>query len=312
MNNVQKTKAEKYAMEAVSIKGKKTTLGIETLLYPPSENDKPLTMHSNFSRMKFTLINKEGDSTYTVSANIPAREIYSLKTITDAVINSIVSFKMQPKIQQQRQGQTEQQSSSPAYIVPIANGIFKGKTPAEVLLNNQNDKTGLEQQLNWLQNNLAKYPNNKKQIDAILDAFKLFQENKLKKDAVSNKSLDVGSLSTIDIYRADIRIPHATKTDKNGNTDVYSMNIICDPNKNYPFTINIVNMLAPPIIGDNGLVTANLKQAVNKKVCSISLSDRDWINTVNALYNRITEFENAYFPSQWKKAYDLSYKFEDK
>lgn len=303
----QKSKAEKYAMEAVSIKTKKTTLGIETLLYPPGENDKPLVMHSNFSRMKFTLISKETDKTFNVWANVPAREIYSIKTVTDAIINSMTAIRLQPV----KKENNTSENLSPAYVVKIANGAFKGKTPAEILINNPNNKTGLEQQVNWLKTNLSKFPNNQKQIDAIMDAFKLLNENKLvKSQTVSENSTP--ELQIIDIYRADIRIPHSNKVDQNGNTDVYSMNITYDPNKNYPITINIANMMAPPIIGENGMVTANLKQAVNKKSCSIPLTERDWINTVNALYNRITEFENAYFPSQWKKAYDLSYKFEEK
>lgn len=303
----QKSKAEKYAMEAVSIKTKKTTLGIETLLYPPGENDKPLVMHSNFSRMKFTLISKETDKTFNVWANVPAREIYSIKTVTDAIINSMTTIRLQPV----KKENNTSENLSPAYTETIKTGMFKNKTPAEILIKNPNDKVGLENQLVWLKNNLAKYSGNQNQINAILDAFKLMDENKLVDPKTIIKN-DVPELQIIDIYRADIRIPHSNKVDQNGNTDVYSMNITYDPNKNYPVTINIANMMAPPIIGENGMVTANLKQAVNKKSCSIPLTERDWINTVNALYNRITEFENAYFPSQWKKAYDLSYKFEEK
>ena len=41
------------------------------------------------------------------------------------------------------------------------------------------------------------------------------------------------------------------------------------------------------------------------------LSENEWINLVNSLYNRILDFEHFYFPQQWKKSEDLSYKHED-
>jgi len=63
-----------------------------------------------------------------------------------------------------------EQGKSPAYTTAISAGKLKGKTPAELLLENpQENKPLLIHQKAWLESNLAKYPRNKSQIEAIED-----------------------------------------------------------------------------------------------------------------------------------------------
>ena len=70
--------------------------------------------------------------------------------------------------------------NSKAYTVKFFLGEFRGKTPAQVLMENQANKDKLLAQKTQLSANLSRYPRNQDQIDAIDEAISLLESGALK------------------------------------------------------------------------------------------------------------------------------------
>ena len=61
--------------------------------------------------------------------------------------------------------QSGEEQLSSAYTVRITTGKLKGKTPAELLIENPENKNILSEHYRFLKSNLAKYPKNQIQMD---------------------------------------------------------------------------------------------------------------------------------------------------
>ena len=319
-NNTNNLKS--YPRQVKAIKRTDITLSIDAWLYLPNEDMPPLEMHNIFSRFALTILNRNNKNEIeTVTANIPAEEIFAIKAITNAVISSSMLNKnylkslqnntIENKIQKQEETNDEDFTSKKAFNVKIGNGNLKGKTPGEVLLDNPNNKNLLINQKKWLETNLDRYPRNKDQIDAINEALELLNTGKLSSINNNQKTSIVSNgTNSIDIYRADIRIPNKNKVDENGNTFVYSVLISFDDNNTYPFSIQITNMKAKTNEDEKGMITANLKNAVDKKVKKMSLSMNEWLKIVERMSNTVNNFETVNFVKQYKIAEENSYKHD--
>ena len=163
-----------WQINSVIHKSKATTktLGIEAMLFSPKGEDDvripaaPLEMHEGYSRFKGVLIVKDSDSNKKVlTFNIPAKTVPYIHKRTEMLIeNTILTNAMK------KQNTEKKEESSKAYTVLIKSGKLKDKTPAEALLEDEKNLTLLNNQKKWLEQNLAKYPTNKEQIDAINEA----------------------------------------------------------------------------------------------------------------------------------------------
>ena len=287
----------KYPNQVAKIARNSKTIGIDAFLETPNvgSGQSPLEMHAGYSRFKVTILESVGGKYGSVAANIPADEI------------PLVLYKTQMAINEYNNKSAEESSpddkTSAAYTVSLySSKEFKGKTPAEVLTLDPNNKEKLESLKKLLNDNIGKYPNNKTQIEAIDDAINLLTTGKLIKSVSTTK--------TIDVYRADIRVPHAKKLDENGLTDVYSFSIVCDTSKDYPFIVNIMNCKAPIKTLANGASMPDMNNAKFKKQSNIMLTESEWYKTIYKL-NRIKDlFEENKFNEMLKISKENSYSYK--
>lgn len=282
----------KYPKQIVGLKqsknGEKKTLSITDELMTPlhtssREKSMPLEMHaSGLSRFVFTLIKVFGNSKDFVFANVPADEGYYLYEKTKLAMQEILASKRVV---------VKEDVLSLGYTEKFTMGTFKGKTPAELLLENPNNKDNLIKQGEFLNKNAEKFPANKKMVAAIKDALTLMKEGKLEHKAVSAPT------NVITIYNEPMK-PLMSNQDKNGNYLVYGIKILCDTSRNLPFSIEIMNCYAPVDKTAGGTLNPRMREAVNIKKINMNFSEKDWFKTVNRLNLTLNHFELTSFKAQ--------------
>ena len=285
-----KNSKNKYPFQLCSIKRAKKTLGIDAQLYTPRENEDipPLEIHSGFSRFVLTIVDK--DKNISPTANIPATEVPYIKLRSKIAIEQLNDVKT-PLVNKDNVSQ-----NSLAFTQKLFDKNFKGKTPAEILLNNPDDKEKLLTVREWLAKNIGAYPKNQDQIDAIDEAIMLFDMGELSMAPTTTNQNGI-----IDVYRTDYKFK--TKLDDKGNNLVYGISVVCDLEKDYPFIVNITNCYAPVETLPNGQKKIKMNEAVNTAKTSLSMSSSEWYGVISkmdrALKNfEIINFENAYKESQ--------------
>ena len=262
-------------------KGVKKTLGIDAQLSAPnydSDNERsmPLEMHSGFSRFVMTLIHKAPEKTEFVKANVPAPEVPFLYKKTEIAMKLLSEVKTADS--------SAEEKLSPAYTERLTMGAFKGKTPAEYLLqDNGTNKDALIQHGKWLSDNLEKYPANKAKIEAIRDAIHLLKEGKLEKK-------DVGTGSLFVLYDEQMKTLRSMKDDE-GRYMVYGIKVVCDTSRNLPFTIEITNCYCVVDIAENGKMNPRMRDAVNIKKISMNMTEKDWFKVIWRMKTTLEEFE---------------------
>lgn len=285
-----------YPKQVRSILRKSKTLGVDAELFTPREevdrDNSPLEMHSGYSRFVFTLIDKVNAGGVVINkANIPASEITFIKEKTKLAMEQMISLK----------NKTEKGTNSgPAYNQKLFINSFKGKTAAEILSANPANQAELLRGRAWLESNLAKYPNNKKQMDAIDQAIQLLKAGKLDNT--------VTSVDPIEIYSVDFK-PFSEK-DSEGRRRVYGISIYCDPSKNYPFYININNCFAPVGRMPNGTINVQMASAVKKTRSAIGMTELEWYSLIDRVSATLKNFEQMNFEKQFEIAKKHSYKYD--
>lgn len=282
----------KYPKQIVGLKqsknGERKTLSITDELVSPlytSEREKamPLEMHaSGISRFIFTLIKVSDTSKDFVTANVPADEGYYIYEKTKLAMQEILASKRVV---------LAQETLSPAYTERFSMGTFKGKTPAELLLDNPNNKENLIKQGEFLNKNVDKFPANKKIIVAIKDAIQLLKEGKLE-----NKSAPAPT-NIITIYNEPMK-PVMSKQDNKGNHLVYGIKIICDTTRNLPFTIEIMNCYAPVERTEEGTLNPKMRESEDVRKITMNFTEKDWFKTVNRINLTLNHFELTSFKTQ--------------
>lgn len=280
----------KYPNQICSISRVNKTLGVDAQLAIPDvkNGQSPLEMHAGYSRFILTILEAVNGKYEFVSANIAAEEVELIKFKTELAVKTYLDNSMNKK-----------EEISPAYTTTFFTGEFKSKTPAMVLLENPANKTKLLNFKETLTANLAKFPRNKAQITAIEEAIQLMDAGKLSANSTPVQSFD--------IYRADIRMPHASKKDSEGLTDVYGISICCDLSRNYPFTINIMTCKAPVKAFPNGTQAPDMAKAKYKKESNMTLTVEEWYKTINKMCNTVKLFEEMNFAKMYDVMKDASY-----
>lgn len=273
--------------------GVSKTLVTSAELYSKIDEDEFPFREPNLSRFEFSLIAKVNSATGVVVFNIPAKELNEIKLKTDIAVNYLMTRESQ-----------NQPAGSPAYTTRLTLTKFKGRTAADVLLENpENEKTLLEGKA-WLEANL-KNPsyaeNNKKQIEAIDDALALLNAEKLSKEGASAS----GSGKVLTIYKRDHK--YKSTKDANGNNLVYSISITCDTSRDKPFVIEVSNCFAPLMPSANGQVVPKMSNAIGTKRSSISLSDSEWICLLGQAFDLYQNFKTIHAPAAFKKVAAHSY-----
>lgn len=184
-----------------------------------------------------------------------------------------------------------EQNLSIAYTVKFLAGNLKGKTPAQIVLENSYDeaKKLLNEQYMYLKKNVDKYPNNQKIMDAIVDANKLNEQGLITSDNV-NKT----KTRTFEILKEVPKPNIYAPTVINGKElyPTHSMHIWCNIGSKYPINIEIKNYNCPIKRTDTGGVNAILSE-IDKdsfKMANISLDIDTWLGIVASLERQIEMF----------------------
>lgn len=165
---------------------------------------------------------------------------------------------------------TENGTNSPAYTARFKFGMFKGKSPAEILIENPNNYNSLVQEYNKLAaTSDSRYvAANSAMMSAISEAVSLYSSGQLKMDNVS--------MSQRILLLEETRTPNIAKVDKRGMTEARTVKITFDTNQENksPFCIEIMNCMAPPVQGAQ--VGAKLSQAVDKVMLMMEFTEEQW------------------------------------
>lgn len=289
----------KYPNQVCAIKRKDKTLGVDAQLFLPGEKDNiyPLEMHSGYSRFVFTIIDKSSEGTIiTPKANIPAVEIPYVFERTRLAMNVLFTNNISSEA-----APSDVFGNSSAYTVKLSDKKFRGMSPAEVLLANSENCTELERIKKWLYNNLAKYPNNAKQIEAIENAITLNEIGELRKEDSPTSS----DRDPIVLYSSEKKFM-SSKNSK-GYNRIYEISVVCDPEKKYPFILNIMNCYAPVEDFSGGQKRIKVSAAEDMIKSSLMLTDKEWYGLIDRTLTTLKLFENMHFKEMFKKAQENSF-----
>lgn len=165
-------------------------------------------------------------------------------------------------------------ATSPAYTVQLT-GKLKGKTPAAVLSEDPaGGKEILNNQYKWLAANADKYPVNKKQMEAILDASNLLKDGKLQ---------TVHSSPVIEIYQALHGNPYKAYKNNPKLNFCHETKIVVNTARDYPVEITISNFWAPLIKDNTGRQTVDVKNAIERETVSMALTIDEWMYNMDQI-----------------------------
>ena len=268
------------------------TLAIENHLSAITDKDDiaPQGVYNEtFSRFLVTIINNGQSKT----ANLKLKDFFDIEARTDYFVKKMYENELCPSA-------SPKTELSPAYTVKFATGEFKGMTPAQVILADEANKDKLNNQYAWLKNNLAKYPNNKFIMEAIVDAGKLHSEGKLTADTAPTASV-------FNIYIPGMR-PLQRKQREDGMCFVYDMTVKGYLDNKYPVEVAISNYYAPVVKNqETGMMNVQVskmdKDSLRKG--SINLSLADWNDIVGEMRLQINEFYHIHAPELFARANNL-------
>lgn len=277
----------KNPREIAYIVEKSTFAILDGLTESNIENEEePLTLHSRkFSRFSFLIINQDKKA---ATANMNVKEMFGFLEKSH--------FAMQQEILYQfNSGSNEEEELPLAYTVTITSGTLKGRTPADVLLNDgEEGKKLLNNQYTFLKKNLSKYPKNKTQMDAIVNASQLLKEGKLDADAVGK-----GQTKRISLYSSGLR-PLVNRKNNAGMSFVYELTVDWLLGEKRPLMITIVNYYAPVIKKDDGMLNVQVKQRdqTTLRNNTVNLTFEDWAYVQHMIETDIERFESGIY---WNK-----------
>lgn len=282
-NAVEMTKYPKDVAVIINrSKNSINTLSIASCLCPAkaSENESPYVVYNKFSRFIATII-VNGKSVF---GNIPIHDIANIKKRYQYISNKAMDMEISNITS------TEESHSEPAYTVRFISGKLKGKTPAQVLMTDGN-KDALQGQRDWLVSKLKDYPNNQKIIDAIDNAFTLFDQGKL--NTQTNATTPSGGQFVI--YKPGMR-PLRTKIREDGFWMVYEIQIFWNMGYNYPISFSISNYYAPVKEDANGVLNVQVasKDKSSEITHEIKMSDADFDDVLRKIDTNMRMFETIH------------------
>lgn len=250
-----------------------------------------MQVHSKYSRFQITIF--EYASKQYANYNLDPAKLAGIDKKMEAL----------HVMQMMNKSSKDKEPLSAAYTTMLT-GKFKD-TPANLLLaaqetgNLQQVINDLAAQVTFLTQNVAKYPKNQLQINAIRDAFNLLNAGQLvKKNSGTDK---------IPILE-DMKVPFARKVDAQGYTSVVSCNITCNFANSYPISIEVMNGSAIPVIKENGLTNANMSTLKDLRKYSYNLSLEDFDDLLENMSEQKRTFERDIRAKRRKIAKDFEFK----
>lgn len=275
-----------YPNEIFTLQTKTKTFGIDAFFKRREENEgSPMKVFSDdrLTRFVFTIL----ENKTAVSCNIPFNRLESLMYATKYAYEKHMDNLYVPK---------NQNNSSPAFTERFFAGNLKGKTPADILIENpEKGKDMLNTQYKWLKANLDKYPQNQRLIDALLDATKLTEED-LKGAASSGNSV-------IELLNVGVR-PQIRKRKENGYCPCREATVVWKVGSDYPVNIKIKNYEAPVIIKEDKTVNVKIteKNKDSEVIGEFNIGPEDWISAVSQMKLTKESYYMISFPKALKAA----------
>lgn len=248
----------------------------------PKEQDPCPLIMQNVCRLEMALLVSGTGGTEVHTANIPVKDLRGIKLKTEIAVRELM---LAPKGGVANSGNSDELAANPAFTTTLMLTAFKGKTPGAILLEDANQKEELLKGKKWLEANLAKYPANKKQVEAIDAAIALLEKGELKDKAVTPTTSSV-----LEIYKTDCKFK--SKKDAQGNNLIYTIAITCDLSRNFPFELSIMNCYAPVVTGSNGQTTIKMSNAINTKKASIVMSETAWLSLIGQAWDTYKDFRS--------------------
>ena len=273
----------KYPLEVMSAinksEGKIKTLSIESYLAAAAdkeyrgETQDPLKFYEDFSCFHITLIEKGEKEKRYARANLSVRAIAKIDRRTQIATQMIM---------ESEQDTSQQKTVSTAYTQQIRIGKMRGKTPAQVLLENPDNREQLEGTAKWLKEKGSSHEGNKAQYDAIMEAIDLWESGELS-DKICERSL-----GQIIIHKADYRPLISTKRE-DGKVMAYTLQIVCNPTDRMPYEIRVGNFWAQ----------YNNMEMVSGSICDktgilIRLTEEEWDEAVESMRRTMRIYEQCY------------------
>jgi len=267
--------------------GNRVTLAVECHMNPAKVDDglSPQTLFGKFSRLVFNMI-RSGEC---VKANISFDELPDIMERTAYARTKVYDCELNPA------GQTENNAGEAlplAYTTTFLMGPFKGRTPADVVMESPDgNREKLQEHYRFLQANLATHSNNKVVMDAITNAYDLYNAGKLEK-----KTAKPASKRAFEIYKSGYR-PQTREKREDGMCKVREMTIMCNIGNNYPIEVAITEYYAP-VTSNNGRlnVQASATDQASKKTVTAYMSMKDWNCLLSKLDDQKSMFIAAYGP----------------
>lgn len=249
-------------------------------------NNYPLAIYDDtYSRLSGVMISADGKP---ATFNIPKHDLPAILDRCDYAFNKLMD--------QELSGATETKEKSSAYTVRFTSGKLKGKTAAEVLIESSDNKDLLNTHYMFLKKNLAKYPKNQAQMDAIVEASKLLDAGKLNSD-------DVEKGIIFDIYKPGVR-PKVRKIRDDGKSFVYEVKITCNIGLK-SFVVEVTNYYAPVIKNDKGMLNVKISQKdpASEVKNVMNFSANEWREIVYDIRMQMRLFENLAAHAAFSEAY---------
>lgn len=285
-------------------KGTKT-ISVDNFLQSPSGESEtrkptpPLEMHEGFSLFKIHLINSEGGKSKILSVNLPAKEVPFIHKRTCLIMQDNLKG---GNLESLTGGSVKkEETKSLAYTYTFGSGTFSGKTPIQVLLESKDNESKLLSQKKWASDNLHKYEGKsfynqvRDQIPAIEEAIELLKSGKL-----NAENAEIVNNNLITIYESPAK--NCKPLDKEGRYTVYKLKIVYDKTKTLPIGIEMMNCFCPVDKSKGNVIL--LKEAVNKEVENIRLTEEEWYMMIDSMKAQKIMFEDY----TYKKQFELSQK----
>jgi len=262
-----------------------------------SENgEAPLKIFDKFSRIVFTIIDTTQD-TKAVSHNISMgggdkRNEYSeflsaLKYARNKLQEERFSMRAATK--------DEGSALSRAYTQQLYTAPFKGKTPANVLLEDSDNRSKLLSMYKNLSENADTYKMNRVQMDAIREAVELFDEGAL--------TSEQASASAMILYDSGFK-PNCYK-EENGLTPVTEMKVYFSPGNDYPVEYVVENYRAPVEKKENGTLNVVRSKKAGSVTHNFRIAYGDLCSDIDELERYVNAFSMVHFLGCEKDALSL-------
>ena len=267
----------------------RVTMAVECYMTKAKIEDKitPQALFGQFTRLVFHLLR----SGTRVKANVNFDELPDIEERTEFVRSKIYENELSGSAVPCAQEDTS--DAQPAYTTLFTMGPYKGRTPADIVLEDpEGNRAKLREQYEFLKNNADKYPRNKKIMEAIINAYNLYDSGALEK---KEKSQSQGSRS-FEIYKSGYR-PQTRDKREDGKCRVQEMNVLCNIGNRYPIELTISEYYAP-VTNVNGRlnVQASAVDAASVQKITAYMTLKDW----NCLLHKVRDQKTAFIASYGK------------